>query len=59
MDPVKQMRENWRRKAKEVGKNFVAPRASEIDARGEFSWEIVEEFAQHGFLRLLIPKQYG
>jgi len=59
MDPVEQMRENWRRKAKEVGKNFVAPRASEIDARGEFSWEIVEEFAQHGFLRLLIPKQYG
>ena len=59
MDPVKQMRENWRRKAKEVSKNFVAPRASEIDARGEFSWEIVEEFAQHGFLRLLIPKQYG
>jgi alkylation response protein AidB-like acyl-CoA dehydrogenase len=59
MDPVEQMRENWRRKAKEVGKNFVAPRASEIDARGEFSWEIVEEFARHGFLRLLIPKQYG
>jgi len=59
MDPVDQMRANWRRKAKEVGTNFVAPRASEIDARGEFSWETVEEFAQHGFLRLLIPKQYG
>ncbi len=59
MDPVEQMRENWRKKAREVGKNFVAPRASEIDARGEFSWEIVEEFARHGFLRLLIPKQYG
>lgn len=59
MDPVEQVRENWRIKAREVGKDFVAPRASEIDAEGVFSWEIVDEFARHGFLRLLIPKQYG
>lgn len=59
MDPVEQMRENWRTKAREVAKDFVAPRASEIDGKGVFSWEIVDEFARHGFLRLLIPKTYG
>lgn len=59
MDPVEQMRENWRTKAREVAKDFVASRASEIDGKGVFSWEIVDEFARHGFLRLLIPKTYG
>jgi alkylation response protein AidB-like acyl-CoA dehydrogenase len=59
MDEIEQKREEWRKKAQEVGKNVVAPRASEIDAKGEFSWDIVEVFAKEGFLSLLIPKEYG
>ena len=59
MDEIEQKREEWRKKAREVGKNVVAPRASEIDAKGEFSWEIVDVFAKEGFLSLLIPKEYG
>ena len=59
MDEIEQKREEWRKKAQEVGKNVVAPRASEIDAKGEFSWEIVDVFAKEGFLSLLIPKEYG
>jgi alkylation response protein AidB-like acyl-CoA dehydrogenase len=59
MDEIEQKREEWRKKAQEVGKNIVAPRASEIDATGEFSWDIVDVFAKEGFLSLLIPKEYG
>jgi alkylation response protein AidB-like acyl-CoA dehydrogenase len=59
MDEIEQKREEWRKKAQEIGKNVVAPRASEIDAKGEFSWDIVDVFAQEGFLSLLIPKEYG
>jgi len=59
MDDVEEKREGWRKKAREVGKTFVAPRAADIDARGEFSWESVDVFAREGFLRLLIPKEYG
>jgi len=59
MGDVENDREGWRRKAREVAKDFVAPRAGEIDARGEFSWEIADTFGRLGFLRLLIPKEYG
>jgi alkylation response protein AidB-like acyl-CoA dehydrogenase len=59
MSDVEKMREAWRNKAREVGKRIVAPRAAEIDARGEFPWDIVDAFGRHGFLSLIIPKEYG
>jgi alkylation response protein AidB-like acyl-CoA dehydrogenase len=59
MSDIEQTREGWRKKAKEVTRNVVAPRAAEIDAKGEFPWDIVNVFAQEGFLGLLIPKEYG
>jgi alkylation response protein AidB-like acyl-CoA dehydrogenase len=59
MSDIEQAREGWRKKAKEVARNVVAPRAAEIDAKGEFPWDIVNAFAQEGFLGLLIPKEYG
>ena len=59
MSHVEKEREAWRNKAKDVAKNIVAPRAKEIDAKGEFAWDIVDAFAQRGFLSLLIPKEYG
>ena len=59
MDEIEQKREEWRKKAQEVAKRVVAPRADEIDAKGEFPWDIVDVFAKEGFLSLLIPKEYG
>jgi alkylation response protein AidB-like acyl-CoA dehydrogenase len=59
MGDVEQEREGWRKKAKEVGQRVVAPLAAEIDARGEFSWDIAHAFSEAGFLSLLIPKEYG
>jgi alkylation response protein AidB-like acyl-CoA dehydrogenase len=59
MEAVEQAREEWRRKAREVAKNVVAPRAAEIDETGEFAWDLVKVYSQYGFLSLLIPKAYG
>jgi alkylation response protein AidB-like acyl-CoA dehydrogenase len=59
MDEIQQQREGWKKKAIEVGKNIVAPRAAEIDAKGEFSWDIASAFNREGLLSLLIPKEFG
>ena len=59
MNEIEKMREGWRDKAREVSKNVVAPRADEIDATGEFPWDVVDAFWKKGFLSLLIPKEYG
>jgi alkylation response protein AidB-like acyl-CoA dehydrogenase len=59
MADIEKEREGWRKKAREVAKEVVAPRAKEIDATGEFAWDIADVFAQHGFLSLIIPKEYG
>lgn len=59
MTDIEKEREAWRQKAKEAAEKIVAPRAMEIDAQGEFPFDIVDAFAQRGFLSLLIPKEYG
>ena len=59
MEEIEQRREEWRKKAQEVAKRVVAPRADEIDTKGEVPWDIVDVFAKEGFLSLLIPKEYG
>ncbi len=37
----------------------VAPRAAEIDATGEFPWDIKELFAENDLLGIPIPAEYG
>lgn len=37
----------------------IRPRASEIDEKGEFPWDVVELFAQNGILSPLLEEQYG
>ena len=59
MSDIEERRESWRTKAREVAKNVVAPRATEIDAEGEFAWDLAEVYSKYGFLSLLIPKEYG
>jgi alkylation response protein AidB-like acyl-CoA dehydrogenase len=59
MSDIEKEREAWRQKARDVAKGVVAPRAAEIDAKGEFPWDIVDTFGKNGFLSLLIPKEYG
>jgi len=59
MNDAEQQRERWRTKAREVARNVVTPRAAEIDAVGEFAWDLAEVYSEYGFLSLLIPKEYG
>ncbi len=59
MSDIEQQRDSWRKKAREVATTIVAPRAAEIDAKGEFAWDLAEVYSKYGFLSLLIPKEYG
>jgi len=59
MENINQEREGWRKKAREVAKTVVAPRAAEIDGKGEFSRDIASAFNREGLLSLLIPKEFG
>jgi len=59
MSAIEEQRESWRTKARDVAKNVVSPRAAEIDAEGEFAWDLAEAYSKHGFLSLVIPKEYG
>src|SRR5579871_1014141 len=44
---------------RELVSEKVAPRAAEIDAAGEFPWDIKELFAQNDLLGIPIPAEYG
>jgi alkylation response protein AidB-like acyl-CoA dehydrogenase len=59
MNEIEQERQAWREKAREVAQTIVDPRAREIDATGDFPWDIVDAFADRQFLSLLIPKEFG
>src|SRR4030043_1975498 len=59
IDEIEKAREEWREKARGVAKSIVAPRAAEIDEKGEFAWDLAETYSKYGFLSLLIPKEYG
>ncbi len=45
--------------AEKIAREKVAPRAKEIDATGEFPWDIVDEYKKNGLLYLMMPEMYG
>jgi len=59
IDGIEKAREGWREKARQAAMAIVAPRAAEIDEKGEFAWDLSEAYSKYGFLSLLIPKEYG
>jgi alkylation response protein AidB-like acyl-CoA dehydrogenase len=44
---------------RELARDKVAPRAAEIDAKGEFPWDMVELLASQDILALPYPSEYG
>jgi alkylation response protein AidB-like acyl-CoA dehydrogenase len=44
---------------RELARERVAPRAAQIDATGEFPWDMVELLATHDILALPFPAEYG
>lgn len=51
----RRFKESVRRLAEER----VEPRASEIDQKGEFPWDMFELFKKQGYLGLSVPEAYG
>jgi alkylation response protein AidB-like acyl-CoA dehydrogenase len=45
--------------AREIAQNIIAPQVSELDAKGEFPWDILKVLAKNGFLGLFVPAEYG
>ncbi len=52
-------REMLRTTARKIATRLIAPRAAEIDANGEFPWDIIDILGKQGFLALLLPEAYG
>lgn len=52
-------REMIRATAKKIATKLIAPRAAEVDATGEFPWDITELLGKQGLLSILLPETYG
>jgi len=52
-------REQLRKKAEQIAREVVAPRATEIDIRGEIPAEIKKTFLENGLLSVIMPEFYG
>ncbi len=48
-----------RKSAAEFAAQVIAPVASELDEKQEFSYDVTRKLAQQGFLGIIIPKEYG
>jgi alkylation response protein AidB-like acyl-CoA dehydrogenase len=44
---------------RELAREKVAPRAAEIDATGQFPWDIKDLLAEQGILAMPFPEEYG
>jgi alkylation response protein AidB-like acyl-CoA dehydrogenase len=44
---------------RELARDKVAPRAAEIDAKGEFPWDMKALLAEQGILAMPFPEEYG
>ena len=44
---------------RQFAKDVVEPRAAEIDAKGEFPWDMVEKLKENGFMGLPFAEEYG
>lgn len=59
MKEIEKEREMIRAVAAKTAQRIVQPRAAEIDATGEFPWDLVDAFGKQGFLSIILPEEYG
>ncbi len=59
MKEIEKEREMIRAAAVKTAQKIVQPRAAEIDATGEFPWDLADAFGRQGFLSILLPEEYG
>jgi alkylation response protein AidB-like acyl-CoA dehydrogenase len=58
-DPLTDEQREIRDLVRTLARERVAPRAAEIDKKGEFPWDMVELFRDHELLGLPFEEQYG
>ena len=59
MSDMESKREELKERAREVATELVGPRAADIDVQGDIPADLIEVFAEEGFLSLMLPDQYG
>ena len=58
-DPLSEEQREIRDLVRTLARERVAPRAAEIDKKGEFPWDMVELFKEHELFGLPYEEQYG
>src|SRR4029078_9600329 len=58
-DPLTDEQREIRDLVRTLARERVAPRAAEIDKKGEFPWDMVELFREHELFGLPFEEQYG
>jgi len=59
MQEIEKERQMIRETAAKTALKIVLPRAAEIDATGEFPWDLVNAFGRQGLLSIILPEEYG
>jgi len=47
-----------RNMAREIAKERLAPRAAEIDKKGEFPWDMIQFYRENGYMNMRVPAEY-
>jgi alkylation response protein AidB-like acyl-CoA dehydrogenase len=59
IDPLSDEQREIRDLVRTLARERIAPRAAEIDKKGEFPWDMVELFREHELFGLPFEEQYG
>ena len=59
MKEIEKEREMIRAAAAKTAQKMIQPRATEIDATGEFPLDLLDALGKQGFLSLILPEEYG
>jgi alkylation response protein AidB-like acyl-CoA dehydrogenase len=59
LDPLSDEQREIRRLVRALARERIAPRAAEIDASGEFPWDVVELFRENDIFGVMFDEEYG
>jgi len=59
LDPLNDEQREIRELVRTLARERIAPRAAEIDKKGEFPWDVVELFREHELFGVLVDEEYG
>jgi alkylation response protein AidB-like acyl-CoA dehydrogenase len=59
LDPLSEEQREIRELVRTLARERIAPRAAEIDASGEFPWDVVELFRENDLFAIMFDEGYG